>query len=293
MTSMRVRQSRTRRAERRGALRLGHRDQLGDRLGHRDGVHGDVRQVDPGHRALGGPMQVGLGHVLGGDAGQQVGGMDDEVVVEPHLALDGTRRLFGQGDEDVGGCRIGPALEQPGQQQIALLPPDQVLVVVRGLAARQQLLRLQLDQDGRHEQELGQLVEVDPIALLGQDADEAVDDGQQRDVEDVDLVGGHEVQQEVDRTLEDRRGDRVGHPPTLPNRPGPPAHPAGPPPGTGLVRPTMAPHEQGPLRHRAFGQLHLGELPRGPAALGVVPGRVRRLLLRGGPARAHHRDRPG
>ena len=82
------------------------------------------------------------------------------------------------------------------------------------------------------------------------------------------------MQQQVDRTLEDGRGDRVGHPPTLPNGAGAPSRdtPAGLP-GNIPVRPTMAPHEQGPLRHRALGQLHLGELPRGPASLGVLPGR--------------------
>ena len=56
---------------------------------------------------------------------------------------------------------------------------------------------------------------------------------------------------------------------------------------------TIARHEQGPLRHRAFGQLHLGELPRGPASLGQLPGRQRGLLLRGRPARADHGDRAG
>ena len=59
------------------------------------------------------------------------------------------------------------------------------------------------------------------------------------------------------------------------------------------MRPTMAPHEQGPLWHRTLGQLHLGELSRSPASLGLLPGRVRRLLLRGRPARADDRDRPG
>ena len=58
--------------------------------------------------------------------------------------------------------------------------------------------------------------------------DEGVDHGEQRDVEDVDLVGGHEVQQEIDRTLEDRSGHRVGHLPTLPNLPAARAHPGGP-----------------------------------------------------------------
>ena len=66
---------------------------------------------------------------------------------------------------------------------------------------------------------------ADLLALRGEHAHEPVDHGEERDVEDVDLVRGHEVQQEVDRTLETWRGDRVGHQATLSNRPGPAVHP--------------------------------------------------------------------
>ncbi len=145
--------------------------------------------------------------------------MDDEVVVEPDLAGYGVRGLLGEGDEDVRRRRVGAALEQPGQQEIALLPPDEVPIVLGGLAPGQQLLRLELDQDGRDEEELRQLVEVDHVPLFGQDAHKVVDHGEQGNVEDVQLVGGHEVEQEVDRALEGRSGDRVGHLPTLSNLP--------------------------------------------------------------------------
>ena len=128
--------------------------------------------------------------------------MHDEVVVEPHLARDGAGRLLSHGDEHVRRRRVGPALEQPGQEQVPLLPADQVLVVVGGLAARQQLLGLELNQDGRHEEKLRELVEVDLVALLREHAHEAVDHRQQGYVEDVDLMGRDEVQQQVDGTLE-------------------------------------------------------------------------------------------
>jgi len=82
-----------------------------------------------------------------------------------------------------------------------------------------------LDQNGREQQELGQLIDVERLALLGQHRHEGVDHRQEGDVEDVDLVRGHQVQQQVDRTLEDRGGHRVGHPPTLPNGARPAAHP--------------------------------------------------------------------
>ena len=94
--------------------------------------------------------------------------MDDEVVVESHLARNGAGRLLGQGDEDVGRGGVGAALEQARQQQVPLLPAHQVVVLIGGLQARQQLLGLELNQDGGHEQELGELVEVDLVALRRQ-----------------------------------------------------------------------------------------------------------------------------
>ncbi len=225
MTSMRVRQPST--SARKEVARAGLVD--GNEVGHclrdRDGVHGDVGQVDPGHRALGRTPEVGLGQVIGRDPGQEVRRVHHEVVVQPHLARDGTGRLFGHGHEDVGRGGIGPALEQPGQQEVSLLPAHEILVLVAGLGPWQQPLRLELDENRRHEEELGQLVEVDLLALLREHTHEAVDHGQEGDVEDVDLVGRNEMQQEVDGTLETWRPDRVGHPLTLPNRPTPFVHP--------------------------------------------------------------------
>ena len=75
--------------------------------------------------------------------------------------------------------------------------------------------------------------------------------------------------------------------PRTPRRPSPQAR------GGAAARPTMATHETGPLRHRPVGRLHPRQLPGGPPALGDLPGRPRRLLLRGRPPRPHRRDRPG
>ena len=151
--------------------------------------------------------------------------MHDEVVVEPDLAGHRPRRLLGQGHEDVGRGGVGAALEQAGQQEVTLLPPHEVLLVLGCLAPGQQLLGLELDEDGRDEQELRELVEVDHVPLLGQDAHEAVDHGQQGDVEDIHLVGGHEVEQEIDRDPR-RREWRPRRPPADVTEPaGPPRAP--------------------------------------------------------------------
>ena len=151
--------------------------------------------------------------------------MHDEVVVEPDLAGDRARGLLGQSHEDVGRRGVGPALEQAGQQQVALLPADEVLVLVAVSgpgSSRWDLSSIRMAATSRNSESWLKSI---ALALLGEDRDEAVDHREERDVEDVDLVRGHEVQQQVDRPLEDGRRDRVGHPLTLPNCAAPAAHP--------------------------------------------------------------------
>ena len=115
-------------------------------------------------------------------------------------------RLLDQQGEGVGGGRVGLALEQAGEQQVALLPPDQLLVGVDVVGAGQQPAGLELDEDGGDDQELRERLQVEglPAGHLGH---EGVDDRGQRDVVDVDLVAGDQLEQQVDRALEDRRRD--------------------------------------------------------------------------------------
>ena len=183
--------------------------QLGHGVGHRHGVDGHVVEVDHRGRPLGGGPHEGRGHLVRGDALQQVGGLDDEVGVEPGGAGHRAGGLLDQQGEPVGGGRVGLALEQSGQQQVPLLPADQLLVGLDVAAAGQEAPRLELDQHGRHDQELGQDLQVHglPRGHLGH---EGVDDVGQRDVEDVHLVAVHQLQQDVDRALEDGRGDGGG-----------------------------------------------------------------------------------
>ena len=77
--------------------------------------------------------------------------MHHEPVVESHLARHREPRLFGQGGEDVRRGGVGAALEQARQEQVALLPPEELLLLVGCLGPRKQLLRLELDQNRRHE----------------------------------------------------------------------------------------------------------------------------------------------
>ena len=67
----------------------------------------------------------------------------------------------GQAGEHGGDVLERLALEQAGQEQVALLPEGQLLVEVDVVAAGQQAAGLQLDQGGGDEQELGGDVEVE------------------------------------------------------------------------------------------------------------------------------------
>ena len=69
--------------------------------------------------------------------------------------------VVGQAAEHGGDVLERLALEQAGEQQVALLPEGQLLVEVDVVAAGQQAAGLQLDQRGGDEQELGGDVEVE------------------------------------------------------------------------------------------------------------------------------------
>ena len=107
------------------------------------------------------------------------------------------------------------ALEQPGQQEVALFEAHQLLVEIDVFAAGQQPAGLQLDERRRDEQELGGDVEVDPFHALDLGA-EHVDDVRERDLPEVDLFFQDEVQEEVERAFENGRRDLVRHGVRLP-----------------------------------------------------------------------------
>ena len=68
------------------------------------------------------------------------------------------------------------ALEQPGQQQVALLPQRQLLVELDVVAAGQQPAGLQLQQHGGDQQELGRHVEVEGGRICSSVGHVGVDD---------------------------------------------------------------------------------------------------------------------
>ena len=76
----------------------------------------------------------------------------------------------------VGGSQlVGAVLEQPREQQIACLQQRQVLFVV-DVGGRQQTGGLQVQQGGRHDEELRRLAEVELVACGAEKGDEIVSD---------------------------------------------------------------------------------------------------------------------
>ena len=139
---------------------------------------------------------------------------DEEPVLEPGGAGIGPGRLGRQPLEHDRRVLERLALEQAGEQQVALLPQGQLVVEVEVGLVGQQSPRLQLDERRRDEQELGGDLEVE-LLELGQLGQVGVDDGRQRHLVEVDLLAQDEVEQQIEGPLEHRGLHRVGHPVTI------------------------------------------------------------------------------
>ena len=92
-----------------------------------------------------------------------------EALVGADLAGEAAVGVVGQPAEHAGDVLERLALEQPGEQQVALLPQRQLVVEVDVVAARQQPAGLQLDERRRDQQELGGDVEVERLQPLDLD----------------------------------------------------------------------------------------------------------------------------
>jgi hypothetical protein len=119
-----------------------------------------------------------------------------------------------------GAAAIAAVLEHAPEQLLDRLPRLE-LELVRYLLARQHQPRLELEQSGDQDQELGRRLEIQlpgPLEML----DVGEHDLGQVDLEQVDLLAQHERQEQVERPLEDlelevergeRHGGRLGAPP--------------------------------------------------------------------------------
>jgi len=105
------------------------------------------------------------------------------------------------GGEHARHFLVGPVLEQPGEEQVAGLEQGQVLFVL-DLAGWQEPGGLEVEQGGRDDQEVTDLVQVPAVGALRDVADELVGDLGQGDFGDVQLVLGDQREQQVEWTLE-------------------------------------------------------------------------------------------
>ncbi len=188
--------------------------------------------------------------------------------------------------EGAGGVLERLALEQPGQEEVALLEAQQLLVELEVLDAGEQAAGLELDQRGGDEEELGGDVEVERVHAV-ELGEVGVDDLGQRHLPQLHLLLQDQVKEEVEGALEDRgahrvrhRVERTGHrAPEMTSR-----MPTGP-----LV--ISRPYATRVLGHPAHRGDPSGQLPGCGAALGGGAGAVPRPgpdpVLRRRPPRAH------
>ena len=185
-------------------------DQFDQRVADRRLDDAQMEQIDLGHRLGGGGPHESRMHLRGLHTFEQIG--HECGVAFVGSAPTGIRAIssVGQTTENLTHVLERLALEQPGQQQIPLLPQRQLLVEIHVLATRQQATGLQFDQGGGNQQELGGHLEVQ--RLHGpQLAQIRVHDDRQADLVDVHLLLEDQVQQEIERPLEHRGGNVDGH----------------------------------------------------------------------------------
>jgi hypothetical protein len=143
------------------------------------------------------------------EAGEQVGDRH----VEPLVRADGAPDVGGRGGEpgrhQPGDVLVRLVLEESREEQVALLEQRLQRVVV-AVGAGEQLDRLELDQRGRDQEELGGDLEVEAAHSLHL-GEIVLGDAGDRDLPQVDLLPRDEVQQQVERALELRGPDDVVH----------------------------------------------------------------------------------
>ncbi len=122
-------------------------------------------------------------------------------LLQPHGAREAARLLSEPGGHPRGDLLVGPVLQQPREQQVAGLQQREILLVLH-VARGQQPGGLQVEQGGRHDQELGGLPEVPRGPLAPDVGDELVGDLGQGHFGHVQLVLGDQAEQQVERPLE-------------------------------------------------------------------------------------------
>ena len=102
------------------------------------------------------------------------------------------------------------ALEQPGEEQVALFEPQQLFVELGVLEAGQQASGLQLHEGGGDQQELGGDVEIERLHAV-ELGEVLVDDPREGDLPEVDLLLEDEVQEEIEGPFVDAGVDLQNH----------------------------------------------------------------------------------
>ena len=136
-------------------------DELGDGVGDADPDRRDVEQVDA-RLGLGVSARIAASRIFSGvEPGHRIGRQPGEALVGSDGAREAPPGLVGECPEQPRDVLERLALEQPGEQEVALLPQGELVVEVERCRARQQPAGLELDERGGDQQELGGDVEVE------------------------------------------------------------------------------------------------------------------------------------
>jgi hypothetical protein len=139
--------------------------------------------------------------MLGVHTGQEIRREFEELLFQADAARG---HLGGEGGEMVDHLRRileRLAFEEPGQQEISLLPQAEFVIEIEGVVDGQQAPTLQFDQGGGDQQELRRQLEVTCVDALdlGQ---VGIDDLEQRHLVQVDFVSKDQMEEKIERAFE-------------------------------------------------------------------------------------------
>ena len=132
-----------------------------DCLGDRDGVDGHVVEANDRHRLLFDTAQVGEGKLGGRYTRQQIGGLDDEAIVDAAQSRVGATRALKERDEGVRQRRIRAQLQQSREQDVALFPPDELLIYFTAVATGKEPMALHFQENGCDQEKLREAVHIE------------------------------------------------------------------------------------------------------------------------------------
>lgn len=235
-----------------------------------DVIHAHGRNGFRGHRP-----DVGGSQIIDIDPLEEVGGQFEVALVETGTARNAQCGIVEEFGQDVRRVFERLAVEQSSDEEVPFLPQREFVVEIDIGVLGQQAFALEFDEGGGDQEELGGDLQIEMLQFLDL-GEVGIDDARKGDLVQIDLLSQNEMEQEIERTLENGRLNLVWHRVTLEASDGVAVHYepscAVAPRRLGESRPPLPLR---PLASRAMTRVFSGIKPTGPVQLGNLLGALR------------------